>query len=242
MSGGSPFPIVVRFSLCDLAGSERYTKTHNEGDRLKESGNINTSLLTLNKCISALRISQQSKVQQHIPFRESKLTHFLQGFFSGKGKIHMLVNISQCASAYDETFNVLRFSALAQKVIVTDASVPPRDESFGQNSASGSSTPCCSKMTVPRRSTGFLWDRTLEDVVEDDDYEMEQEHKKSGEETVLKYEENKVLVGKEEYSVSARTALSISESLRLVTTSFFSSISLLFVLSTLSVPKFNVKN
>lgn len=97
-------------------------------------------------------------------------------------------------------------------------------------------------MTVPRRSTGFLWDRTLEDVVEDDDYEMEQEHKKSGEETVLKYEENKVLVGKEEYSVSARTALRVSAFLRLVTTSFFSSISLLFVLSTLSVPKFNVKN
>ncbi|XP_048803164.1 kinesin-like protein KIF20B [Lagopus muta] len=191
---------VNEFSLCDLAGSERYTKTRNEGDRLKESGNINTSLLTLSKCISALRISQQSKVQQHIPFRESKLTHFLQGFFSGKGKIHMLVNISQCASAYDETFNVLRFSALAQKVIVTDASVPPRDESFGPNSASRSSTPCCSKMTVPRRSTGFLWDRTQKDGVEDDDYEMEQEHKKSGEETVLKYEENKVLVGKEEYS------------------------------------------
>lgn len=58
------------------------------------------------------------RVQQHIPFRESKLTHFLQGFFSGKGKIHMLVNISQCASACDETFNVLRFSAIAQKVSV----------------------------------------------------------------------------------------------------------------------------
>lgn len=30
----------------------------------------------------------------------------------------MLVNISQCASACDETFNVLRFSAIAQKVSV----------------------------------------------------------------------------------------------------------------------------
>lgn len=191
---------VNELSLCDLAGSERYTKTRNEGDRLKESGNINTSLLTLSKCITALKISQQSKVQQHIPFRESKLTHFLQGFFSGKGKIHMLVNISQCASACDETFNVLRFSAIAQKVIVTDASVPPQDESFGQKSASGSSVPCCSKMTIPRRSTGFLWDRTLEDVMEDDDVEMEEERSKSGEETVLKDEENKVLIGKEEYS------------------------------------------
>lgn len=102
--------------------------------------------------------------------------------------------------------------------------------------------PCCSKMTIPRRSAGFLWDRTLEDVVEDDDYEMEQEHNKSGEETVLKYEENEVLIGKEEYSVSARTALRISASLRLITTSLFSSISLLFLLSTLSVHQISVKN
>ncbi|XP_021254331.1 kinesin-like protein KIF20B isoform X2 [Numida meleagris] len=189
---------VNELSLCDLAGSERYTKTRNEGDRLKESGNINTSLLTLSKCINALKISQQSKVQQHIPFRESKLTHFLQGFFSGKGKIHMIVNISQCTSACDETLNVLRFSAIAQKVIVTDASVPPHDQSFGQKSASGSSTLCCAKMTIPERSTGFLWDQTLEDVIEDDDDVEMEEDNMSGEETMLKYDENKVLVGKEE--------------------------------------------
>uniref|UniRef100_A0A8C9LDU2 Kinesin family member 20B n=1 Tax=Pavo cristatus TaxID=9049 RepID=A0A8C9LDU2_PAVCR len=198
---------VNELSLCDLAGSERYTKTRNEGDRLKESGNINTSLLTLSKCIIL--------VQSHIPFRESKLTHFLQGFFSGKGKIHMLVNISQCASACDETFNVLRFSAIAQKVI-TDASVPPHDESFGQKSARGPSIPCCSQMTIPRRSTGFLWDRTLGEVMEDDDVEMEEEENKSGEETVPEHEETKVLLGREEYSVSARAALRISVSLRLI--------------------------
>jgi len=97
-------------------------------------------------------------------------------------------------------------------------------------------------MTIPRRSTGFLWDRTLEDVMEDDDVEMEEERSKSGEETVLKDEENKVLIGKEEYSVSARTALRISVSLRLKTTFFFSSISLLFLLSTLSLHKFRGKN
>ncbi|XP_035186597.1 kinesin-like protein KIF20B isoform X4 [Oxyura jamaicensis] len=106
---------VNELSLCDLAGSERCTKTRNEGDRLKESGNINTSLLILGKCINALKNCQQSKLQQHIPFRESKLTHFLQGFFSGRGKVYMIVNISQCASAYDETLNVLKFSAIAQK-------------------------------------------------------------------------------------------------------------------------------
>ncbi|NXY67046.1 KI20B protein, partial [Glareola pratincola] len=198
---------VNELSMCDLAGSERCTKTRNEGDRLKESGNINTSLLALGKCISALRTSQQSKLQLHIPFRESKLTHFLQAFFSGKGKVYMIVNISQCASVYDETLNVLKFSAIAQKVVVMDASVLPQDQSLSQQSATGSSL-CGAKMTIPRKRPTILWDRSLEDVVEDD-AEMEEQHNMSREESVQKCEENKVLVGKEEYTVCARATLRI---------------------------------
>lgn len=53
---------------------------------------------------------------QHVPFRESKLTHYLQSFFCGHGKVCMIVNINQCASMYDETLNVLKLSAVAQKV------------------------------------------------------------------------------------------------------------------------------
>ena len=37
--------------LVDLAGSERQKKTGSEGDRLKESSIINTTLLTLGRCI-----------------------------------------------------------------------------------------------------------------------------------------------------------------------------------------------
>lgn len=48
-------------SLCDLAGSERCSRTHNTGERLKEAGNINNSLLTLGKCISAMRLNQHTK-------------------------------------------------------------------------------------------------------------------------------------------------------------------------------------
>lgn len=55
---------------------------------------------------------------QHVPFRESKLTHYLQGFFCGLGKVSMIVNINQCASMYDETLNVLKLSAVAQKVCI----------------------------------------------------------------------------------------------------------------------------
>ncbi|NXJ46513.1 KI20B protein, partial [Spizaetus tyrannus] len=207
---------VNELSMCDLAGSERCTKTRNEGDRLKESGNINTSLLILGKCINALKNCQQSKLQQHIPFRESKLTHFLQGFFSGKGKVYMIVNISQCASVYDETLNVLKFSAIAQKVLVMDTSLLPQDQSFGQKSARESSVVSDTKMPIPRKRATILWDRSLEDVIEDDDDEMEEQHNMSREEAVQKHEENKVLIGKEDYKVCARATLRISMLLSLI--------------------------
>ncbi|XP_051936737.1 LOW QUALITY PROTEIN: kinesin-like protein KIF20B [Hippocampus zosterae] len=120
---------VSELCLCDLAGSERCAKTQNRGERLKEAGNINASLLILGKCINALRHNQHAKLPQHVPFRESKLTHYLQAFFCGRGKVCMMVNVNQCASTYDETLQVLKFSALAQKVVLLPsraAPFPPR--------------------------------------------------------------------------------------------------------------------
>ena len=51
-----------------------------------------------------------------IPFRESKLTRLFQGFFCGKGRASMIVNVNMCASMFDETFHVMKFSAIAKKV------------------------------------------------------------------------------------------------------------------------------
>ncbi len=51
-----------------------------------------------------------------IPFRESKLTRLFQGMFCGRGRASMIVNINQCASTYDETLNVMKFSAVARQV------------------------------------------------------------------------------------------------------------------------------
>ncbi|XP_030630938.1 kinesin-like protein KIF20B [Chanos chanos] len=177
---------ISELTLCDLAGSERCAKTQNRGDRLKEAGNINTSLLTLGKCINALRLNQtQSKFQQHIPFRESKLTHYLQGFFCGRGKACMIVNINQCASMYDETLNVLKFSAVAQKVVVLNpksAFIVPkrsaRDVSLIINSAD-------SREPLGRRKSSLMgWDMSLEDVQEDecDDDDVEEEEEEESEE------------------------------------------------------------
>ncbi|XP_075902218.1 kinesin-like protein KIF20B isoform X2 [Nelusetta ayraudi] len=159
---GSPRVLAVsELSLCDLAGSERCAKTQNKGERLKEAGNINTSLLILGKCINALRHNQQAKLPQHVPFRESKLTHYLQGFFCGRGKACMIVNVNQCASMYDETLNVLKFSAVAQKVLVLPTRQLPSRTTLSERKTLDSDG--------NRRSSGIGWDSSLEDVLEDGD-------------------------------------------------------------------------
>ncbi|NXA03120.1 KI20A protein, partial [Sapayoa aenigma] len=117
--GSEVVPKISELSLCDLAGSER-CKDQKSGDRMKEANNINTSLHTLGRCIAALRQNQQSK-QMVIPFRDSKLTRVFQGFFTGRGRSCMIVNINQCASTYDETLYVAKFSAIASQLV----QVPP---------------------------------------------------------------------------------------------------------------------
>ncbi|KAM6908069.1 kinesin-like protein KIF20A [Lycodopsis pacificus] len=115
---GSAIKRISEFSLCDLAGSERCNKTKTFGERLKEAGNINNSLLILGKCISALRNHQTDRMKgSYVPFRESKLTKLFQAVFCGKGKASMIVNINQCASNYDETLHVMKFSAVAKQVV-----------------------------------------------------------------------------------------------------------------------------
>lgn len=49
---------ISRLSLVDLAGSERIGKTKSTGVRLKEAGNINSSLMALRNCLEALRHNQ----------------------------------------------------------------------------------------------------------------------------------------------------------------------------------------
>ena len=96
---------VSMLSFCDLAGSERIKKTMNTGERQKEAGNINTSLLVLGRCIKAIRHNQMIKdarKHQIIPYRDSKLTRLFQSYFTGSGKVSMIVNISQSSYLFDE--------------------------------------------------------------------------------------------------------------------------------------------
>uniref|UniRef100_A0A8C9RUS8 Kinesin-like protein n=1 Tax=Scleropages formosus TaxID=113540 RepID=A0A8C9RUS8_SCLFO len=121
---GTEVQRVTELSLCDLAGSERCNKTKTFGERLKEAGNINNSLLILGKCIAALRHNQSDRMKNnYIPFRESKLTRLFQSIFCGKGVASMIVNVNQCASTYDETLHVMKFSAVAKQVVQI---IPPK--------------------------------------------------------------------------------------------------------------------
>ncbi|XP_070697167.1 kinesin-like protein KIF20B [Pempheris klunzingeri] len=175
-SGTPRVHTVSELSLCDLAGSERCAKTQNKGERLKEAGNINTSLLILGKCINALRHNQQAKLLQHVPFRESKLTHYLQGFFCGRGKACMIVNINQCASMYDETLNVLKFSAVAQKVVVLSTKLLPIMPQISASDISYVNKAEKKVLRGSRRSSLIGWESSLEDVQEDEDDEYEEEN------------------------------------------------------------------
>ncbi|XP_063526045.1 kinesin-like protein KIF20B isoform X1 [Pongo pygmaeus] len=200
---------VSELSLCDLAGSERTMKTQNEGERLRETGNINTSLLTLGKCINVLKNSEKSKFRQRVPFRESKLTHYFQSFFNGKGKICMIVNISQCYLAYDETLNVLKFSAIAQKVCVPDTLNSSEEKLFGPVKSSQDvslDSNSNSKILNAKRAT-ISWENSLEDLMEDEDLveELENAEETQNVETKLidedldkTLEENKAFISHEE--------------------------------------------
>ena len=59
-----------------------------------------------------------------MPFRESKLTQLFQNYFVGKGhcaglgRVILLVNVSPAPSVFDETLQVLKFSALANQVMM----------------------------------------------------------------------------------------------------------------------------
>ncbi|KAI0213937.1 Kinesin-like protein KIF20A [Lamellibrachia satsuma] len=111
---------ISMLSFCDLAGAERSSKTQATGERMKEAGNINTSLLALSRCMTNLRYNQFNKDHPRIvPFRESKLTRLFQSYFSGKGRASMIVNVNQCASMFDETLHALKYSAIAKQVVIT---------------------------------------------------------------------------------------------------------------------------
>ncbi|XP_077328803.1 kinesin-like protein KIF23 isoform X2 [Lithobates pipiens] len=107
---------VSQLSLVDLAGSERTNRTKAEGNRLREAGNINQSLMTLRTCIEILRENQMCGTNKMVPYRDSKLTHLFKNYFDGEGKVRMIVCVNPKADDHEESLQVMRFAEMTQEV------------------------------------------------------------------------------------------------------------------------------
>ena len=99
------------FHIIDLAGSERQKKTGTFGDRTKEAGAINKSLLNLSIVIQNIINNKKP-----IPYRDSLLTHILRDSLGGNAKTSIIATISKLDNNLDETISTLNFAQNAKKV------------------------------------------------------------------------------------------------------------------------------
>ncbi|XP_055915121.1 kinesin-like protein Klp61F [Eupeodes corollae] len=101
-----------KLNLVDLAGSENVSKAGNEkGIRTRETVNINQSLLTLGRVITAL-----VERTPHIPYRESKLTRLLQESLGGRTKTSIIATISPGHKDLEETLSTLEYAHRAKNI------------------------------------------------------------------------------------------------------------------------------
>jgi hypothetical protein len=103
-----------KLHMCDLAGSEcaKTAGVKNEAaSRERERKNINQSLLTLGRVISALR-----EGTSRIPYRDSKLTRLLQESLGGRCKTVIVATISPSVLCSDETFSTLNYAQRAHGI------------------------------------------------------------------------------------------------------------------------------
>ncbi|XP_064341430.1 kinesin-like protein KIF1A isoform X17 [Camelus dromedarius] len=114
---------VSKVSLVDLAGSERADSTGAKGTRLKEGANINKSLTTLGKVISALaemdsgpNKNKKKKKTDFIPYRDSVLTWLLRENLGGNSRTAMVAALSPADINYDETLSTLRYADRAKQI------------------------------------------------------------------------------------------------------------------------------
>ncbi|KAG0093516.1 kinesin-like protein Klp8 [Podila epicladia] len=117
---------VSRICLVDLAGSERANSTGATGARLKEGANINKSLTTLGKVISALADASSTPAPKKgvpkkaadafVPYRDSVLTWLLKDCLGGNSKTTIIAALSPADVNYDETLSTLRYADQAKRI------------------------------------------------------------------------------------------------------------------------------
>ncbi|KAK3090313.1 hypothetical protein FSP39_010856, partial [Pinctada imbricata] len=107
--------MVAHLNFVDLAGSEKAGE--NTGTRFQEGCQINKSLLTLSQVIRKLSNGESN---QHISYRDSKLTRILQNALGGNSKTAIIATITP--ASMEESHSTLKFASRA-KTISTHAQV-----------------------------------------------------------------------------------------------------------------------
>lgn len=97
-------------SLVDLAGSERLDRSGATGEVAKSAMAINKSLSALADVFLAIR-----RQDNHIPYRNSKLTNLLQGALGGDGKTLMLISLSPTEASSFESYCSCKFATQVNK-------------------------------------------------------------------------------------------------------------------------------
>ncbi|XP_045187061.2 kinesin-like protein KIF16B isoform X2 [Mercenaria mercenaria] len=118
---GIPSEKMSKVHLVDLAGSERATATGATGQRLREGGSINKSLVSLGTVIKQLaEVSEKglkSAKGHFIPYRDSVLTWLLKDSLGGNSRTIMVTTISPADVNYAETLSALRYANRAKNII-----------------------------------------------------------------------------------------------------------------------------
>uniref|UniRef100_A0A1I7UXL0 Kinesin-like protein n=2 Tax=Caenorhabditis tropicalis TaxID=1561998 RepID=A0A1I7UXL0_9PELO len=100
-----------KLNLVDLAGSENIGRSGAQGNRAKEAGSINQSLLTLGRVIRSLTTNAQ-----HVPYRESKLTRLLQDSLGGSTITSLIATMSPASSNFEESQSTLEYAMRAANI------------------------------------------------------------------------------------------------------------------------------
>ena len=102
-----------KLNILDLAGSERLSKSSNAIDEnlKKELISINLSLNSLANVLNSIALKQA-----HIPYRDSKLTHFLKESLGEDFNILLLLHVSPNVRDICETVSTLEFGKRIAKI------------------------------------------------------------------------------------------------------------------------------
>lgn len=103
---------IGKLNLVDLAGSENVGRSGAVDKRAREAGNINQSLLTLGRVITAL-----VERTPHVPYRESKLTRILQDSLGGHTRTSIIATVSPASINLEETLSTLDYANRAKSIM-----------------------------------------------------------------------------------------------------------------------------